>query len=171
MMAVAAEYQNRGVGARLKWAQRERALAEGRGLIKWTWEPLRARNAHFNLNRLGVVVRSYAVNFYGTDYSTDPDLTDRPGLDSDRLFATWELSSPRVQALAEGRQEGLPPAAAQTIEIPADWGTLVKQDVATARAELLRVRNEFLGAFAAGLICRGFERDAIRPRYLLFREP
>ena len=28
MMAVAAEYQNRGVGAQLKWAQRARALAE-----------------------------------------------------------------------------------------------------------------------------------------------
>ncbi|MDX6611395.1 MAG: hypothetical protein QOD75_581 [Blastocatellia bacterium] len=169
MMAVAAEYQNRGVGARLKWAQRERALAEGRGLIKWTWEPLRARNAHFNLNRLGVVVRSYAVNFYGTDYSTDPraDLKNRPGLDSDRLFATWELNSSRVQALAEGRQDQLPPAA-RTIEIPPDWGTLVKQDVAAARDELLRVRSEFLGAFAEGMVCRGFERDAIRPRYLLF---
>lgn len=172
MMAVAAEYQNRGVGARLKWAQRARALAEGRESIKWTWEPLRARNAHFNLSRLGVVVRSYAVNFYGTDYSTDPaaDLGERPGLDSDRLFATWELRSPRVQALGDGRPDELP-AAARAIEIPADWGALVKQDAAAARHELLRVRNEFLGAFAEGLVCRGFERDAIRPRYLLFREP
>ena len=30
MMAVARDYQNRGVGARLKWAQRARALKEGR---------------------------------------------------------------------------------------------------------------------------------------------
>src|SRR5206468_6387197 len=30
MMAVAVEYQNRGVGAQMKWAQRARALAEGR---------------------------------------------------------------------------------------------------------------------------------------------
>ena len=54
MMAVAPGQQDRGVGARLKWAQRERALAEGRRLIRWTWEPMRARNAHFHLNRLGV---------------------------------------------------------------------------------------------------------------------
>src|SRR5437764_6254862 len=67
MMAVAAEYQNKGVGAQLKWAQRARALAEGRDYIKWTFEPMRARNAHFNLNRLGVVVREYAVNFFGPD--------------------------------------------------------------------------------------------------------
>src|SRR5205807_3723294 len=39
MMAVAAEYQNQGVGAQLKWAQRERALSEGRTFIKWTFEP------------------------------------------------------------------------------------------------------------------------------------
>src|SRR6476619_6562107 len=73
MMAVAAEYQNKGVGAQLKWAQRARALSEGRDFIKWTFEPVKARNAHFNLNRLGVVVRSYAVNFYGTDYGENPE--------------------------------------------------------------------------------------------------
>jgi predicted GNAT superfamily acetyltransferase len=169
MMAVAAEYQNRGIGARLKWAQRERSLAEGRGLIKWTWEPLRARNAHFNLNRLGVVVRSYAVNFYGTDYSTDPfaDPVERPGLDSDRLFAIWELRSPRVQTLAAGGEDKLP-APSHAIEIPANWPALVKNDAAAARSELLRVRSEFQQAFAAGLVCRGFQRDSERPRYLLF---
>ena len=73
VMAVAAAYQNRGVGARLKWAQRTRSLVEGRSFIKWTFEPMRARNAHFNINRLGVTVGHYAVNFYGTDYHTDPD--------------------------------------------------------------------------------------------------
>jgi predicted GNAT superfamily acetyltransferase len=171
MMAVAAEYQNRGVGARLKWAQRARALSEGRELIRWTWEPLRARNAHFNLNRLGVVVRTYAVNFYGTDYSTNPsdELADRPGLDSDRLFASWELRSPRVEALAAGREHQLP-SPDEVIEIPPDWGALIKSDVKTARAELLRVRNEFLKALAAGLVCRGFDRQAVRPRYLLYGE-
>src|SRR6185503_8208634 len=30
MMAVAAEFQNQGVGAQLKWAQRARAISEGR---------------------------------------------------------------------------------------------------------------------------------------------
>src|SRR6266446_7632694 len=60
MMAVAVDYQNKGLGTQLKWAQRERALTEGRTFIKWTWEPLRARNAHFNLNRLGAMVEAYA---------------------------------------------------------------------------------------------------------------
>src|ERR1041385_3917209 len=106
MMAVAAEYQNKGVGAQLKWAQRARALSEGRDFIKWTFEPVKARNAYFNLNRLGVVVRSYAVNFYGTDYGKDPaaHAGGLPGMDSDRLFASWELNSPRVQVLSSRRE-------------------------------------------------------------------
>jgi len=66
VMAVAKDYQNKGVGARLKWAQRQRALREGRKLIKWTWDPMLARNAHFNLNRLGAVVETYLDDFYGT---------------------------------------------------------------------------------------------------------
>src|SRR5712692_6413587 len=86
MMAVAADYQNLGIGARLKWAQRDRALAEGRNFIKWTWEPMRVRNAHFNLNRLGAIVESYAENLYGTDYVTEPDekVNGKRGIDSDR---------------------------------------------------------------------------------------
>ena len=42
MMAVDPAYQNRGVGARLKWSQRARALEEGRSFIKWTWDPMQA---------------------------------------------------------------------------------------------------------------------------------
>jgi predicted GNAT superfamily acetyltransferase len=168
MMAVARDYQNRGVGARLKWAQRARALAEGRNYIKWTWDPLQARNAYFNLNRLGVVVRAYAANFYGTDYSTLPG-TQAPGIDSDRLFAEWELSSPRVAALAEGREPSGVGTLAATIEIPPDWGALIKSDPRAARREQLRVRAEFEHAFAAGLVCAGFERDATHPRYLLYQ--
>lgn len=171
MMAVAADHQNFGIGAKLKWAQRARALAEGREFIKWTFEPVRARNAHFNLNRLGVVIRSYGVNFYGTDYATNPsERSGGPlGMDSDRLFASWELKSPRVEALAGGRDvsAGTPD---EVIEIPNDFGALVKSDPSAARAEALRIREEFIRAFGAGLVCRAFERDKNRPKYLLYRE-
>ena len=167
MMAVAPDYQNHGLGALLKWAQRERALREGVSLIKWTWEPMRARNAHFNLNRLGVVVRSYAANFYGTDYSTTPG-EHTQGLDSDRLVAEWRLRSPRVEALARGEREvwGAPPDA--SVEIPPDWDALLKEDPAAARDELRRVRADFQNAFSEGLVCAGFERDPSRPRYLFY---
>jgi len=170
MMAVARAFQNRGVGARLKWAQRSRALAEGRNFIKWTWDPMQARNAHFNLNRLGVTVRSYAVNFYGTDYNTTArETNDQVSLDSDRLFAEWQLDSRRVILLAEGRAQHIASAPDATIEIPTDWPALIRQDAHAARREQLRVRAEFEKAFANELVCAGFERDTAHPRYLLFR--
>src|SRR5215813_14821483 len=171
MMAVAAEFQNKGVGAQLKWGQRARALSEGRDFIKWTFEPVKARNAHFNLNRLGVVVRSYALNFYGTDYGEKPEeqAGDLPGMDSDRLFASWELNSPRVQALSERREVSVD-SPDGVIEISNDFASLLKSNPAAAKAEALRIREEFLRAFAAGLVCRAFERDEKRPKYLLYRE-
>src|SRR5216684_404410 len=158
MMAVAAEYQNRGLGARLKWAQRARALSEGRDFIKWTFEPTRARNAHFNLNRLGVVVREYAVNFYGTDYVTNPaeQGSGASGMDSDRLFASWELRSPRVEAFAQ-RLEYPMAEPETTIEIPGDFSALLKADPETAKREVLRVRAEFLEALGRGLVSRAFD--------------
>lgn len=171
MMAVAAEFQNYGIGAKLKWAQRARALSEGRGFLKWTFEPVRARNAHFNLNRLGVVVRSYAVNFYGTDYGTNPvERSLGPlGMDSDRLFASWELKTPRVEALANGRDVSVP-SPDEVIEIPNDFGSLLKANPQAAKAEALRIREEFLRAFSSGLVCRAFERHEQRPKYLLYKE-
>jgi len=168
---VAAEYQNKGVGAQLKWAQRTRSLSEGRDFIKWTFEPMRARNAHFNLNRLGVVIREYAVNFYGTDYSTSPAEKGSgvSGMDSDRLFASWELRSPRVEAFAQ-RRENDPGAAERTIEIPADFSALLKSDPQAAKGEVLRVREEFVQALGEGYVCRAFDRNPEGPKYLFYSE-
>jgi len=164
------DYQNKGVGAQLKWAQRERALTEGRRFIKWTWEPMRARNAHFNLNRLGVIVEAYAENFYGTDYTIDRAAKSetRRGIDSDRLFASWHLGSDRVTELAQGRQPRSLGSPAQIIAIPSDWMAMLREDAGVAGSELLRVREEFKRAFAAGLVCAGFEREVVEPRYLLY---
>lgn len=166
VMAVAKDYQNKGVGARLKWAQRERALGEGRKLIKWTWDPMMARNAHFNLNRLGAVVETYADNFYGMDYNMDQAL----GLPSDRLSATWLLDSSRVRALASGSPVTIDAEPAATVSIPSEWTALVKQDPQRAREEQARVRAEFKRAFAQKLVCAGFERGASESRYLFFHQ-
>ncbi len=170
MMAVAKDYQNRGVGARLKWEQRARVLSAGRRFISWTWDPMQARNAHFNLNRLGVTVRAYAVNYYGTDYSTvTGKFGEALGLDSDRLVAGWELDSPRVEAFARGGRPAPLGDEAASVGIPTDWGALVREDQRAARRELQRVRAEFQSALGAGLVCAAFERDAARPRYLFFK--
>jgi predicted GNAT superfamily acetyltransferase len=168
MMAVARDYQNKGVGARLKWAQRERALDEGRKLIKWTWDPMQARNAHFNLNRLGAIVDSYAENFYGIDYSADASITDRIGLPSDRLFATWQIDSDRVHTLASGAAAPFAGGPVGSVAIPSQWNALVQNDPQRALQEQARAREEFKNAFANGFICAGFERGEDQSRYLLF---
>jgi predicted GNAT superfamily acetyltransferase len=177
MMAVDGAFQNRGVGAKLKWRQRERAIREGRNFIKWTWDPMQARNAHFNLNRLGVTVSEYAANFYGTDYpaSPAPAASEPSGIDSDRLFAQWQLESARVVALATGSPisleaslETMNTKPAATISIPGSWTKLCAENRIQAKEEQLRVRGEFQQAFAAGLVCAGFDRSHDLPRYLLY---
>lgn len=170
MTAVHSGYQSHGIGAKLKWAQRTRALAEGVKYIKWTFEPVKARNAYFNLEKLGASVGEYEANFYGVDYTTAVQ-TDKPiGLASDRLFAEWHLESLKVRALADGESftEGSTPKA--EIQIMTDWLGLVEGDPAAALAEQLRIRGEFLASFARGLVARGFRRDEIRPAYLLYDE-
>lgn len=170
MMAVARDYQNKGIGARLKWAQREKALSEGRTFIKWTWDPMQSRNAHFNLNRLGVTVDTYVDNFYGTDYFADPTQTEEglPGLQSDRLVARWDLKSPRVEALGSGTMPAIEALAVASVAIPAEWSALVKSDTQGARDVQARVRSEFKELFAKGLICAALERGDQESRYLLF---
>src|SRR5687768_10843466 len=62
MLAVLPEHQEKGIGLRLKWAQREEALSRGIGLITWTYDPLQARNANLNLRRLGGTAVEFLEN-------------------------------------------------------------------------------------------------------------
>lgn len=168
VMAVAKDYQNKGVGARLKWAQRERALSEGRKLIKWTWDPMQARNAHFNLNRLGVIVDTYADNFYGVDYNLDSDVGEKLGLPSDRLIATWNIATARVNALSSGKPLPIEATPATAVAVPTEWNTFVKREPQRVRDEQARLRAEFKSALAQGLVCAGFQRGSEESRYLFF---
>ncbi len=168
MTAVKSGHQGEGIGARLKWAQRETALAVGVKIIKWTFEPVKARNAFFNLEKLGAIVTEYEENFYGTDYATGGP---KIGLASDRLFAEWHLDSPRVAKLAEGVASAPDSAEPDArISIPADWLPIVSADAAKAFEVQLRIRGEFQSAFGKGLIGRGFVRDGAEPHYLLYKK-
>ena len=168
MTAVSAEFQSFGIGAQLKWAQREKALSKDVKFIKWTFQPVQARNAFFNLEKLGAIVREYKPNFYGTDYSTANEKGEKIGLDSDRLFAEWNLESEKVEKLAKGEKFIETGDIKQTIEIPINWNELVKTNPQQAIAEQNRIKKDFQAAFAKGLICRSFERDQQNPKYLLY---
>ena len=168
MTAVHGQYQSFGIGTRLKWAQRTRSLAENVKFIKWTFEPMKARNAYFNLEKLGAVVREYRVDFYGTDYATSPRQGEKIGLASDRLFAEWELESEKVKALAEGSDFVEKRGVKREIAVTADWYGLIARDTRAALAEQMRIRTEFESAFSDRLVCRGFRRDEQTPCFLLF---
>ncbi len=99
------DYQSRGVGYALKLGQREYVLRRGLSLVKWTFDPLQARNAFFNIAKLGGVCRTYIRNMYG-------ELGDslNRGRLTDRLEVEWWVGSKRVRKLLERGYRGLSPA-------------------------------------------------------------
>lgn len=170
MTAVDNSFQGLGIGAKLKWAQRDRALAEGADFIRWTYQPVLARNAFFNLERLGVEISTYLPNFYGTDAESSAEQRSADdGVDSDRFFADWYLDSPKVVALARGEKYSEPGEIVDKISIPADWNDLVVRDTKRAIEWQENIKGTFQKAFAEGLVVRGFERSDSDPKYLLYR--
>ena len=87
MLAVDARAQNHGIGRELKKFQRDAVRAIGATRMYWTFDPLVARNAHFNLNRLGAHVGEYVENMYGADTGS----ALHSGLGTDRFVAVWPL--------------------------------------------------------------------------------
>jgi predicted GNAT superfamily acetyltransferase len=147
-------YQNRGVGRLLKLAQRDDALLHGVPAIQWSFDPLQTRNAHFNLNSLGGIARTYLHNLYG---ETSSPL--HGGLPTDRILLEWHLDSPRVQRALAG--EPLPSAAgAMEIELPAS-------DDRRDRDAQIELADALGNAFAAGLAVTGFRESQGRAVYLL----
>ena len=99
MLGVTKEYRDAGVGRLLKLEQRREALSRGIELMEWTFDPLEIKNAYFNMERLGAIVRRFVLNQYGT---TSSKL--HGGLPTDRCIAEWWLASPRVDAILIRRE-------------------------------------------------------------------
>jgi predicted GNAT superfamily acetyltransferase len=156
MLGVKAAYRNRGLGAQLKWEQRREALSRGIRCVEWTFDPLEIKNAFLNIRKLGTIARDYRVNFYSVSSSQL-----QGGLPTDRLLAEWELNSPRVQAILEGRA-----AVAQVIEeriqVPASIYQWKASEAGRERALAVQLENrgKFQQAFSQGLAVLGFSLDA-----------
>jgi predicted GNAT superfamily acetyltransferase len=155
MMAVKEGYRNRGLGVQLKLAQREEALSRGLRHIEWTFDPLEIKNAFLNIHKLGAIVRSYHVDFYGVSSSRL-----QGGLPTDRLVAEWRLDSPHVQGILEGR----PPASLvieEQIQVPASIYEWKATEAGRDRALAVQLENrlKFQEAFSQGLAVIGFVRD------------
>jgi chorismate synthase len=196
MLAVLPEYQQRGVGVRLKWAQREEALARGLSFITWTFDPMQARNANLNLRRLAGTATEFLENFYGVTTSSL-----HHGLPTDRLLVRWDLSSPRVvERLSQGdppRSAAAPPsprindvkwqagwpvssdpqldldAPELLLEIPPEWDILCRAAPRVADGWQAKVRQALQAYLGRGYVAADFastqEGGRRRPLYVLRR--
>src|SRR5437016_5515121 len=141
-LGVLPDFRGRGVGIALKQAQRYDALRLGYELVTWTFDPLEARNAYINLNRLGCIARRYDRDHYGPM----EDELNR-GLPSDRFEAEWwlrrEKSPPSgTNALVLLRlgpdQEPVPAPTAISgresvlIEVPSDFQAIKRESLELA---------------------------------------
>jgi predicted GNAT superfamily acetyltransferase len=197
MLAVLEAYRHLDLGARLKQAQRERAMAMGVHEMTWTFDPLQSRNAHFNFSKLGVVSETYKVDFYGPETSS---VLHRNG--TDRLWVRWILNSRRVRDRLAGKNNrvetldamrllaplvrfdpsgkperaDLPESLARqrvSIEIPGDVLAVERTDMGLAREWRDATRWAFRESMKAGFFvsefCRSIRGQQGPGAYLLQR--
>lgn len=174
--------ERRGIGVAIKLHQRAWCLERGLTRITWTFDPLVARNASFNINRLGVEVTEYLVDFYG-------EMSDgvNAGQGSDRLLVSWPLdralpssdapAAPdatdqelRASALLTATAEGAPhphvpdPAARYlSVAVPEDVEALRRTDPSLAAQWRGAVRGALAPLLDSGRRVAGFHDH----RYLL----
>lgn len=185
-MVVLPEYRSGGLGYRLKLAQRELAIQQGVRLVTWTFDPLRAANAHLNIRKLGTVSERYHVNYYGT--------TEFGGLVqhgwSDRLRVDWWVTHRRVQERLTGNRTDLklaqymqgnatlvnpagqhgrhltpatrieqPFGAFALVEIPMEIDRIAQEDVELYKAWQAHIRVIFISLMGSGFVVTDFLRD------------
>lgn len=186
MLAALPHRRHAGVGYALKLAQRASCLDRGIGLVRWTFDPLVARNAHLNIGKLGATCDRFHRDYYG-------EMTDalNVGDRSDRLVVRWRLErepGPRdvppgdpvevvrgsgtIEAPRPELPTRIPEVTASsvfTIQVPRDHATIRANDPELG-ARWREVVGEALDdCFARGMEVVAFEADlaAGRPRYFL----
>jgi predicted GNAT superfamily acetyltransferase len=174
MLAVRPEARNIGVGRRLKEEQRRMVRELGADVIYWTFDPIVGRNAHLNLNRLGVRITEYVEDMYGI---TDSVL--HGGVPTDRLVVAWPTRDDEIaERLAESERtlasldccqspivtsEWIADATGATIlphcvrvEVPADGESLLLTDPEEASRWRELVRERLRWGLAAGYSVSAF---------------
>jgi predicted GNAT superfamily acetyltransferase len=159
MLGVASDYRNDGIGRRLKLRQREDALERGLDLMEWTFDPLELKNAYFNIERLGAVIRRYVRNQYG---KTSSQL--HGGLPTDRCTAEWWLCSERVVEALAGREFHKPEFEAR-VAVPADIEHIRAHEPRRAREIQAGIGERFEELFRADLAVVAFEKSASAGTY------
>ncbi|MDQ2712260.1 MAG: GNAT family N-acetyltransferase [Acidobacteriota bacterium] len=161
MLGVLPQCTNQGIGRALKLQQRQHAVTRGFQLIEWTFDPLQAKNAFFNIERLGAVVRRCYRNLYGqTSNALDA------GLPTDRCVAEWWLESPRVKSVVDHNRHS-DRCVVDRIEIPLDTQLLRTTDLPAARKVQEKIMSKLSESFANGLALIGVETTPHSAHYLI----
>jgi len=114
-----------------------------------------ARNARFNLHKLGAVGAAFHRDYYGPM----EDAFNR-GERSDRLEIRWDLRSERVAAAMDGTPADPTVTDASTVvQVPEDYLALREKDEAEAGRRRDQVADELEAAFQSGLEATGFLRE------------
>ena len=98
-LAVLRGHRNLGLGRLLKMAQKDHALAHGLTRMDWTFAPLLARTAHFHCTAIGAICRAYKADYFDSAEGREDHL-----LTNERLLASWDLTSKRVEARLAGER-------------------------------------------------------------------
>jgi len=182
MLAVREDLRGLGLGRELKLFQRRLVRRSGVERMLWTYDPLVARNAHLNINRLGARPVEYLEDLYGAE--SDSQL--HHGLGTDRFVVEWPLGEESVVPMCDGvnwsgapvvnTDHGepaeafeLPHVAHVQVEIPFDIQE-VKSSVPEAGFRWRAcTRRALQGYFGRGLVVVGFRHEAGSDRcfYLL----
>jgi chorismate synthase len=153
--AVLPEFQGQRVGEQLKRRQAEWCRTHGFNLVTWTFDPMRAVNAHLNIHKLGAVCRTYIPNCYG--YMRD---VLNEGLPSDRFEVEWWLDRETLPdgtlRMASGHLRIDPGREDLRIYIPRDFQAEKRDNLDRAHDILLQVRAQFTEAYAAGYVVVDF---------------
>ena len=173
MLAVRPGAQGRHLGEALKQYQRACCRERGVATMHWTFDPLVARNAHLNLNRLGAAVDEFVPDMYGSGTNSPMHGV----LGTDRFVASWPVSeepapmpsdrSLLADAPVVGGATGdspsssapLPGAPAVAVRIPRDFQALLDGDLERARAWRASARRAFLHYLTRGYRVTAFVPD------------
>ena len=182
MLAVRPEAQGLHLGERLKEYQRDKCRAMGIETMYWTYDPLVARNAHLNLNRMRARVDEFVVAMYGEE-TNSPLQGDMP---TDRFVIAWAIDPAHASApldtlpgalpgvlplvVGENAHEGqLVSAPNVGVRVPRDITALAAADIAAALRWRFATRRAFTHYLPLGYRVRGFVADATGGTYLLTR--
>lgn len=177
MAGVHPSYQGQGIGYALKHYQRQWAADNGFSQIHWTFDPLKSRNANFNLNLLGAVGYRYHPNLYGRMV----DAINVHPLPSDRLEVCWNVTDKTQDKTIEANVShddvlmlvDRPTTNCETslVDTLPPYVGIQSPPAAAANLESWqsKMRHAFLYAFAHGFRVRRYVQDDAASYYLLHR--